>query len=139
MKEAKYALVSALKSNAGVAAVLGDRIFPRRLDDQATLPALVVSKAGERREYGQNGFCELVKTIIQIDVFAKTDFQMEEAKQVIIAEFDGFRGELVTDFFVRSIFFDDSIDGSGSDLAGFALDLEEFRGLLTLEICWEPN
>lgn len=139
MKEAKYALVAALKSNAGVEALLGTRVFPRRLDDTTTLPALVVSKAGETRERSHDGACNVVRTRLQLDIFAKTDFEIEQVKQAIIEAFDNFSGELVADFFADAIFVDDSIDGSGSDLAGFAEDLEEFRGLLILEMFWQPT
>jgi hypothetical protein len=64
------AVVNLLKSQPAIAALVGDRIFPRQAPDASTFPLVVVTKAGGVGEYDLAGDAGLEDGRVQIDCYA---------------------------------------------------------------------
>ena len=66
----KHAFVAFLQANAGVQATVGNRVFPRRLDNRPTLPALVIHEINTEIIRAHSGDTTLRQSHIQADLSA---------------------------------------------------------------------
>ena len=92
-----------LKNEPSVAAVLGDRIYPRRLPQKATLPALVYQRIDTPRTPVHGEKSILPRPRMQMHVWAKTSKAAWQAADVVRVTLDGFRGQMGSLTVTRSI------------------------------------
>lgn len=83
-----------LKSRPGVAAALGDRVFPHVLPDRATLPAATYTRTSTDRERNLSGTSGLCRAVIEFMVAGTTLEQAEAAADAVRQAVDGFQGDL---------------------------------------------
>lgn len=62
-------VIGILLADAGVAAIYGDRVFPRMIPDGQTFPAVVVTKIGGGGNYTNDGDTGLEEAQIQVDLY----------------------------------------------------------------------
>lgn len=128
----KFSLVAFLKANAGVSALVGSRVYPRRLPNQTVLPALALHQISEFRTTAHSGEVLLTVTRIQIDVRAKTDFEVETIKKAITDELHCFVGAMGGDY-VKSCFLEEGGDLFDEEM----IELDDFGGSLDFIITWK--
>lgn len=95
----KEAIFRHLTTNAGLAALVGDRVYPKKLPQpkppkKPTLPAIVYHRITTPREHDQDGSANLHSPLWQFDCFATTDGQASEVARVLRLALDGFAGTM---------------------------------------------
>lgn len=108
-------LVSHLKNNAGVAALVGTRVHPLILPQQATQPALVYLIVSDDRPQSHSGPTGLARPRIQIDCWSATIStggtygQAKAIERAVRAALEGFIGTMGT-VSVRGVTLDTAQD-----------------------------
>ena len=83
-----------LKNEPSVAAVLGDRIYPRRLQQKATLPALTYQRIDTPRTPVHGEKSIFPRPRMQLRIWAKTSKTAWQAADAVRITLDGFRGQM---------------------------------------------
>jgi len=83
------ALANKLKADAPL---LGDRVYPLKLPQNATFPAARYVRVGTARDYTHEGADHLPAVRFQIDVFDKTFAGVRTAYEEIRKSLSGFQG-----------------------------------------------
>lgn len=82
-----------LAARPGFVALVGDRVYPRRLPQEATLPAVVYRLIGTTdRGLSQSGSDGLADARFQFDVWADDPDEADAIAAELVAAFHGFRG-----------------------------------------------
>ena len=125
--EPKYVLIDLIKNNAGISALVGNRVFPRRLDRQPVMPALLITKLSNYNMMAHDGATGLIESKLQIDIFAKADYDVENLKNTICQEMHGCTGTGIQGLFIEedADFLDDAL-----------LDVDEYGGSLGVTMFW---
>ena len=79
----KAALVARLMGDAGVVALVGSRVYPQVVPQDAAMPALAYQRISETPEYSHTGFSSLSRTRFQITVEAETMASVDAAAQAV--------------------------------------------------------
>lgn len=88
-------LIAVLKANAGVAALVGARVYPMQADEDLTLPALVViPTATERTPVFEGAKAE--RTPVRVTAHAETLTSANAVKDAVVTALDGYSGALGT-------------------------------------------
>jgi hypothetical protein len=82
MKDIVLAAITALKANAGVAAVVGTRVYRKQLPTNPTFPAIVVSKVDDIRDSDSNTG-RYGHARIQCTAFASTEIVADNLSELI--------------------------------------------------------
>lgn len=89
-------LVARLEADSGVDAIAGDRIYPDRLPDPPTLPALVWQQISGPRLYHLGGAAGRSEPRYQVDCWAATKAQAKALSAAVRSSLSGFSGLLAT-------------------------------------------
>lgn len=84
------ALIAALLADAGIAAVVGKRVFWAVLPQGRKLPCLILQTVTGRREYTMRGRARLTYNLVQIDGWASTFEEVQVLKRAVISLVDTF-------------------------------------------------
>lgn len=82
MAELEEAVYSRLNGNAGVSAIVGTRIYPEKIPQEATLPAVAYARISARRARSHSGPGGLARPRIQVTCVAAS---YSEAKALAAA------------------------------------------------------
>lgn len=87
------ALKAILEEDGDVAAIVGDRIYPRQLPDAVTFPALVLTKVGGPGTYDLQGDANLENARVQVDCYSEDGYSaVLVLKKAVRRRLSGFRG-----------------------------------------------
>ena len=92
MAVVEEALKTRLEGHAGLAALVGTRIYPVRRPQNATLPAVTYQKVGGLSEQTHGGASGLAASRFQFDVWAATYSSASAVAEQIRVALIGFRG-----------------------------------------------
>lgn len=108
------ALRTKLLSYAGVTALVGQRMYPDALLQNATLPAIVYSKISTQREHSLSDVTRLAHSRIQIDCYASSrDSANDVAHAIRSSGICSFQGSASSIYFCGTEI--DSGDSYGND------------------------
>jgi len=77
------ALVARLTGDAGVTALVGSRVYPQVVPQDAAMPALAYQRISETPEYSHTGFSSLSRTRFQITIEADTMASVKAVAQAV--------------------------------------------------------
>ena len=84
-----------LAAQAAFVAIVADRVYPRRLPQEAALPAVVYRRIGPTvRELSQSGSDGLADARFQFDVWATDPDEADAIASELVAAFHGYRGQM---------------------------------------------
>ena len=107
---AEQALFELLTHDAGVSAIVGDRVYPVRLPDEVVLPAMVYAKVSCIRYASHGGPSKLASSRFQLDCYS-ADYL--EAKRLALAAVVALHGKKGGD--IQAAFNDNETDGFSAD------------------------
>lgn len=88
----EYGLVQRLEDDSTVGTLAGDRIYPHKLPQGPTLPAITYARVSGAREKVLKGLSQLARPTFQFDLWAKKYTEMKSLADAIRSSFDGFQG-----------------------------------------------
>jgi hypothetical protein len=80
--------------DSAVAALIGTRFYPVKLEQGQTAPSAVYTRIGGTGEYAMEGPLTLVHMRLQIDAYAEKSQTMTDVANAIKFRFDGLRGRI---------------------------------------------
>lgn len=86
------ALVAYLLANAGLTALVGDRINWSTRPQGSIVPALALTKVGGVRGYTMRGPDGLIEARVQVDCWGRTFGEAKRASRAVIAAMHGIKG-----------------------------------------------
>lgn len=89
-------LVAHLRANAGVAALVGTRIYHEAMPQQVTLPAVAYAKTSVDRFRTLSGLSSLVQARVAVDVWGSTSAEVLAVAAAVKLALDGVTGLLGT-------------------------------------------
>lgn len=113
MEEDLYAFLAA---NAGVAAIVGDRITWGRRPQGSALPAIVLHNISSPQEYGMRGRVTRVGHLVQVDCWAADFDTAKLASRAVTAAMDLLTASPLQAFIESAR--DDNEDAAGPDASG---------------------
>jgi hypothetical protein len=107
-------LFALLRADAGVMAVVSERIFPVLLPENATLPALTYHVVGgsSAPTFATSG---MQKVRIQFDCFARSYLDADRARDALRQSLYGYRGTLADGTFLQNAELIQSVDFFDND------------------------
>ncbi len=118
------ALYSKLTGDAGVAALVGNRVYPMHMPQAGTLPALVYERISTVRNYAHNGQQSPTTVRMQVDSIATTLATARSCADAVLAALSGYVGTVGT-VDVRSCFADNEINLPDEE-TGLARVIQDF-------------
>ncbi len=103
------ALYSKLTGDAGVAALVGSRVYPMHMPQAGTLPALVYERITTVRSYAHDGQQSPTLVRMQVDSIAGTLAAAEPCAAAVLACLSGFVGT-VGGVDIRSCFAENQVN-----------------------------
>jgi hypothetical protein len=91
---AAAALVAHLAANAGVSALVGDRIYSQERPQGGTLPAIVYEQQFDEMDYSHNGDTGYIVHEFELTAWAATKLVADQIGAAVRAAISGFRGTL---------------------------------------------
>ena len=91
-KEVEYGLGDILRGDAGVGAIADDRIYPHKLPQNPTFPAITYSRVSGAREKVLKGLSGLARPTLQYDCWAERYTEVKSLADAVRAAFDGYQG-----------------------------------------------
>ena len=88
------ALYSYLASYAGLTALIGDRIYPLVIPEQASLPAIAYQRISTRFTYSHDGDSELDRPRFQFSCVAATAKAAREVRDQVVAALSAYSGDM---------------------------------------------
>jgi hypothetical protein len=85
-------VVQLLMEDAQVAALVADRIYPSRMPDAVSFPALVVTKAGGVGSYTLQGDAGIEQGRVQVDCYATNESAVIALRGAVRGLLSGFKG-----------------------------------------------
>ena len=113
MPTIKEAIYSALTGESTISALVSTRVYPSRLPQKPSYPAIVFSKIDTDRHIAHDGPGDLAHPRFQFDCYAQTDAAAENLSNVLRTYINGFRGTF-GGLAVHGIIFIDELDDYGS-------------------------
>ena len=112
------AITRHLTENAGLAGVLGGRVYPKRMPQNPTYPTIVYHRISGAREHSHDGSSGLAHPRFQLDLWAKTHIAAKDLAEKVRAALDGYKGVMggVGGVDVNGVFLEDDDDGYDDDL-----------------------
>ena len=115
------ALFDYLSTNTGIVAVVDDRIYPKRLVQDPTLPAIVFQVVSARPAYTNDqagdppgASTSYVRNRVQFDLWADSYEGLLPVKSALFDGISGFRGMMGT-MMIQSVFILNELDGFEPD------------------------
>lgn len=127
---AKHECRRYLVSRSAITDLVSTRVRCGALAVNETLPAIAIHQISETRETTHDG-AGLFRTLLQIDVVATNDSDLEEIASALIVELHGYVGAL-GNMYAQAIFLEDSFDEFDEE----AQDGGEFIKRLEFVIMW---
>ena len=91
----RQAVIAHLKGNAGVQAILGQRIYSVKLPDNLTnWPAATIQRVSTVRHHTKLGPAGLTDSRMQVSIFGPDFLAVTQAADAVRAALDGFRGDM---------------------------------------------
>lgn len=132
MADAKSVWYSKLSGEATITALVGLRIYPNVIPQDATLPAIAyqtISRAGVMAHDGATGLAwQRIQTTIVADSSTGAEAVAEACRKVL----DGFRGT-VGSVPVHAVFLDSAADNFG-EITDTYVKRQDYRMMLTEEL-----
>ena len=85
-------MYSYLKDYAGLAALVGDRIYPVTAPQNVALPYCVYMRVSNVREYSHAGYSTLHRARMQVTCFAESYAQVKQTAAKVIAALEAWPG-----------------------------------------------
>jgi hypothetical protein len=85
MADVAESVMKYLLANAGVSALIGDRMYPDIVKQNDTLPAVAISKISTRHEHTLSNFAGLAHVRLQFDCYSATRLQANQVAEAIRA------------------------------------------------------
>ena len=123
------ALYSRLSGHAGLSALVGVRVYPLRLPQDTTLPAVTYTRVGTRRLRAMGSDPGLARARFQVAAWAATFAAGRDAGEQIRAALQRWRGTL-EGVVVQDSFFETEVDV-------YEPDTETYQRTLNFEIIHE--
>lgn len=92
MATIEEAVVARMQGYAGLAALIGPRVFPLRVPQDAAMPAIAYQKISSPKTASHGGGSHLAQSRIQITIEADTYREVKSTADQVRACWDGFRG-----------------------------------------------
>lgn len=89
MADLDQTIYQLLAAQAGLTAIVGSRIYPHHLPDDATFPALVFRQVSSKPDYSHDGDSELDTARIQFDAYGTTKAQAVQVSTQVRALLSG--------------------------------------------------
>ncbi len=90
------AIVSLVTANAGVTALIGKRLYPGVIPQDAILPAAAYQVSSEGREYTQDGPSHIVRPVFSFTFDARTIGEARAVAEAVRKVLNGYRGTVGT-------------------------------------------
>lgn len=112
------AITSHLTTNAGVAALVASRVYPKQMPQAPTYPAIVYHRISGPREHSQTGSSGLAHPRFQFDLYARSYAGAKNLSEKVRLAFDDFRGSMGggSGVEVDAVFLEDDGDDYDDDL-----------------------
>ncbi len=94
MTDIEAALATWLLAQGSITALIGDRLYPLVIPQDAALPAVAYQTIGRPRMRAHGQRARMARTLVQLTVQARGYATAHETAGVIIAALDGRRGEM---------------------------------------------
>lgn len=132
-KLVQFALINHLKNNAGVSAIVGSKLFPRRLaKGEPRTPALVIRHAESEEPIAHSGSLGIVLTWIEIDCVESSEKALGVLMKAVKDAVRGYQG-LMGSIQVKSVYIENEGDIEDPKYS----ELGEEAGLIELLIVSE--
>lgn len=89
MALAVQAFYQHLRDNAGVAALVGTRIFPSIMPQDAALPVIVYTTRSAQREYAHTGPSQVADVRLELSCWSKSYLQAKQVADAVRAAVEG--------------------------------------------------
>lgn len=104
------AIYAHLQTRPGLTALIGDRVYPRRMPRAATFPLVLYTRVGTRRGLSHSGPDGLAEPRIQFDVWARDPDLADAVAEQLRLALHGYRGQM-GDTEVGSVAIVGDVDG----------------------------
>lgn len=98
-----------LTDDAGVAALVGTRIYPLQVPQDVTLPAVAYQRISGPRDHAHDGPTGLVRARVQFSALGSTYLEAKTVTEALRAALDGFKGTMGT-VEVQTVFLENERD-----------------------------
>jgi hypothetical protein len=119
LKSPEAAVRSALVADAGVAAIIGTKVYPVLAPASAALPFATWRRIGVQRQQGLSGPIGMPTVLLSVDLFAETYERVRELADAVRQCLDGWGGT-TNDVRVANVSLTNEADGfitlAGGDL-----------------------
>lgn len=89
-------MVTYLEATSGVTSLVSKRIYPMKMPQNATLPALVYQRIAGPREVTHSGRAGLARAVFSFSCWAQTYSAAKTLAAAVVAAFDGYSGAMGT-------------------------------------------
>ncbi len=110
MPEVEKALVTILKADSAVAALVVTRVFFADAPQTPPVPFILMTRIGTQYVHSLNSNAGLSRARIQLDCYAKTQKEARSVGQAVKTALDTFRG-IDSDVTIQAVLLLDSMDG----------------------------
>lgn len=120
------AIQAHLLATPNVAALVGVRVYPVKMPQRPTYPAVVYNRISGPREHSQDGSSGLAHPRFQLDCFAATYAGAKDLASKVRLALDGFRGSMggVSGVDVNAVFIEDDRDDYDDDIHVYWVSLD---------------
>lgn len=126
-------LTAFLLADAGVSALVGSSVFPRRLPQESAFPALTVHQISQDRAYAHGTSGLTVTSRLQINAITKTAHENNDLVEAVIAALDGHSG-VMGGTTVNGVFIDDIGELAADDEFD---ELGDYAQYIDVTLQWE--
>lgn len=105
MPKLEEAVYGYLSGEPGVAALVGDRIYPGRVKEGATLPAISYQRISANRTYTYDSFADTsawVRARVQFNCWSNTPLQAIEVGEAVLLALSGYSGDMSGEYIGQS-------------------------------------
>ena len=109
------ALDTYLQSNTDLTELIGTRLYPKKLPQKPTLPAVVYHRISGPREHSMDGSSGLAHPRFQFDMYGRTYAAAKDVSDKMRLALDAFKGT-IGGVDINGAFLEDDSDGYDDDL-----------------------
>ncbi len=125
------AVYTYLSKNDKIRQVVGERIYPRLLPQECSLPAIVYQSVVANYDSALQGDTGYVRQTIQITSHGRTYKETRKLSRLVKKSFQDYRGDL-SGLFIEAVFIKTDFEVSGNSSLKF--DVDEFMAAIEFEI-----
>lgn len=120
----EYAVRSILADNAGVAALVANRIYYVTAPQKVTAPYLVISKvSGARQPYAHGATINFTSPRFQVSIFATTYLAAKQIAQAVQAVLGDYKGTSESTA-IEATFYDNEVDYYDEDIGFYSVAMD---------------